>query len=296
MNLAQHIDIAGRNYPNRPAIGYGTRLLYDYAALAERVARIASALRDELGLSPGDRVAIVSGNMPEYLETLYAVWHAGGAVVPINAKLHPVELAYILNHSGARICFTSSGLAPAIEAHAPDTLERVLVFGSGSYNRLLASDAMEVTPSHNDDLAWLFYTSGTTGRPKGAMLTHRNLEVMGEAYKNEVDRVAHGDPLLHGAPMSHGSGLYMIPYVMNCGVNVVPESGGFDAQEIFELIDAWPRTSMFAAPTMVKRLVEHNGDCRSENIRTIVWGGAPMYVQDAIHALDRLLIPLLIPG
>ncbi len=207
--------------------------------------------------------------------------------MPINAKLHPVELAYILNHSGARICFTSSGLAPAIEAHAPDTLERVLVFGSGSYNRLLASDAMEVTPSHNDDLAWLFYTSGTTGRPKGAMLTHRNLEVMGEAYKNEVDRVAHGDPLLHGAPMSHGSGLYMIPYVMNCGVNVVPESGGFDAQEIFELIDAWPRTSMFAAPTMVKRLVEHNGDCRSENIRTIVWGGAPMYVQDAIHALDR---------
>ena len=74
--------------------------------------------------------------------------------------------------------------------------------------------------------------------------------------------------------MSHGSGLYMIPYVSHVGVNVVPESGGFDAAEIFELIEAWPRASMFAAPTMVKRLVEHDGDVRAENIRTIVWGGA----------------------
>ena len=287
MNLAQHLHAAGRNYPNRPALGYGTRLLYDYAALAERAARLACALREDLNLSPGDRVAIVSANMPEYLEAVYAIWHAGCACVPINAKLHPAELAYILAHSGARVCFASSSLATAIEAHAPDTLERVLVLGSGTYARLLAADTMEVTPRDSDDLAWLFYTSGTTGRPKGAMLTHRNLGVMGDAYSDEVDRVGRGDPLLHGAPMSHGSGLYMIPYVTHCGINVVPESGGFDAQEIFELIDAWPRASMFAAPTMVKRMVEHDGDCRSENIRTIVWGGAPMYVEDAMRAIDR---------
>jgi long-chain acyl-CoA synthetase len=287
MNLAQHLHSAGRDYPGRPALGFGTRVLFDYAALAQRVARLAGALREDLQLNPGDRVAIVSSNTPEYLEALYAIWHAGCVGVPVNAKLHPAEFAYILDHSGARVCFASSDLAPAIEAHAPQTLERVIVFGSASWDRLQAADAASVTPREPDDLAWLFYTSGTTGRPKGAMLTHRNLAVMGDAYRNEVDRVGYGDPLLHGAPMSHGSGLYMIPYVMHCGVNVVPESGGFDAQEIFELIDAWPRASMFAAPTMVKRLVEHDGDCRSENIRTIVWGGAPMYVEDAIRALDR---------
>ena len=89
-------------------------------------------------LSPGDRVAIAA-NSPEYLEALYAIWHAGCAAVPVNAKLHPAELAYILDHSGARVCFASSDLAAAIEAHAPDTLERVLVLGSGSYARLLFS-------------------------------------------------------------------------------------------------------------------------------------------------------------
>ncbi len=287
MNLAWHLHEAGLDYPNRPAVGYGTALLYDYATLAGRVARLAAGLREQFHLVPGDRVAIVSANAPEYLEALYAIWHAGCVGVPANAKLHPAELAYILTHSGARVCFASSDLAAAIEAHAPGSLERLVVFGSASYDRLFAADAVDIVPRESDDLAWLFYTSGTTGRPKGAMLTHRNLGAMGEAYAGEVDRIGRSDPLLHAAPMSHGSGLYMIPYVTQVGVNVVPESGGFDPQEIFELIEAWPRASMFAAPTMVKRLVEHEADLRAENIRTIVWGGAPMYVEDAVRALDR---------
>ena len=87
--------------------------------------------------------------------------------------------------------------------------------------------------------------------------------------------------------MSHGSGLYIMAHVMRCAINVVPESGGFEPDEIFGLFGAWRRASMFAAPTMVKRLVAHGGDCDIDNIRTIVWGGAPMYVEDARAALDR---------
>lgn len=287
MNLAQHLYDGGRRYPSRPALGIGDALVSDYAGLAKRVARLASALRDDLELAVGDRVAIASSNTPEYLETLYAIWHAGCVGVPANAKLHGAELAYILEHSGARVCFASSDLASAIEAHAPSSLERIIVLGGSSYQALLTADAIEVTERKAEDIAWLFYTSGTTGKPKGAMLTHRNLATMAGAYMTEVDRISSGDQLLHAAPMSHGSGLYMIPYVMHGGVNVVPESGGFDPAEIFKLIEAWPRSSMFAAPTMVKRLVDHSGDCRIENFRTIVWGGAPMYVEDAIRALDR---------
>ena len=287
MNLALWLECAGKNNPTSPAVGHGGHLLHDYATLAGRTARLAGALQTRFGLKPGDRVALAAKNCPEYLEALYAVWHAGLAAVPVNAKLHGAELGYILEHSGARLCFVSEGLDADIAPHAPPTLERMIAFGSADYANLLAADPIGVADCAPDDLAWLFYTSGTTGRPKGAMLSHRNLIAMSEAYAGEVDPIAPGDAILHAAPMSHGSGLYIMAHVMNGGVNVVPESGGFEPEEIFALLKAWPGASMFAAPTMVKRMVECPFDCPVENIRTIVWGGAPMYVEDALRALDR---------
>jgi long-chain acyl-CoA synthetase len=285
-NLAHWLARAGQDDPQRPALGLGTRVLRHYGDVAMRVARLGGALR-AMGLNGGDRVAIAAHNSPDYLEVLYAIWHAGLAAVPANAKLHGAELGYILEHSEARVCFASPEIAAAISSHAPKSLERLITIGGPEYETLFQTDAIGVMDVHPNDLAWLFYTSGTTGRPKGAMLTHKVLAAASEAYMAEVDTVAAGDPLLHAAPMSHGSGLYMMAYVMRRGVNVVPESGAFEPQEIFDLFRAWPRTSMFAAPTMVKRLVECPADCHSEHIRTIVWGGAPMYVEDALKALDR---------
>jgi long-chain acyl-CoA synthetase len=119
------------------------------------------------------------------------------------------------------------------------------------------------------------------------MLTHKVLAAASEACAAEVDPIAAGDAILHAAPMSHGSGLYSMAHVMRRGVNVVPESGGFEPEEIFGLLRAWPRMSMFAAPTMVTRLVECPAECVSENIRTVVYGGAPMYVEDALKAIER---------
>jgi long-chain acyl-CoA synthetase len=286
MNLASWLESAGLEDPQRSALGVGPRVLRTYGETASRVARLAGSLQ-AMGLAPGERVAITAKNSPDYLEAMYAVWHAGLAAVPANAKLHGAELGYILEQSGARVCFASDGLDTEIAPHAPKTLERLIVIGSAGYEKLLAADPVPVVPRGGNDLAWLFYTSGTTGRPKGAMLTHKVLTAASEAYAAEVDTLSPGDPLLHAAPMSHGSGLYMMAYVMRRGVNVVPESSGFEPEEIFELLRAWPRTSMFAAPTMVKRLVDCGAQCPSENIRTIVYGGAPMYVEDAVKALDR---------
>jgi long-chain acyl-CoA synthetase len=130
-----------------------------------------------------------------------------------------------------------------------------------------------------------FFTSGTTGKPKGAILSHRLLAAASYAYLSEVDAAMPGDAILHAAPMSHGSGLYMMAHVMRRGINVVPESGGFDASEIAKLLHAWPRSSMFAAPTMVKRLVDSSADWSLENLRTIIYGGAPLYVEDVIKTL-----------
>jgi long-chain acyl-CoA synthetase len=287
MNIALWLHRAGLSHGGRPAAGRGAHVVRSYGELAGRVARLAGALTN-FGLAPGDRVAIAAKNSVEYLEVMYAIWHAGLAAVPANAKLHGAELGFILDHSGARVCFASDGLDAAIAPHAPASLERLIIIGSRGYEALFEADPCPVAPRDGGDLAWLFYTSGTTGRPKGAMLTHRVLAAASHAYAAEVDAIGPGDPVLHAAPMSHGSGLYIMPHVMRLGVNVIPESGVFEPDEIFRLFGAWPRTSMFAAPTMIKRLVDAAGDCPADNIRTIVWGGAPMYVEDALRALDRL--------
>jgi long-chain acyl-CoA synthetase len=286
LNIALWLHRAGLSCGDRPAVARGERVVATYGQLAERAARLAAALRAR-GVAPGDRVALVAKNCVEYLEILYGIWHAGAAAVPVNAKLHGAELAFILDHAGAALCFASPGLDAAIAAHAPATLARLIAIGSEAYAALFAGEPTALAPRADDDLAWLFYTSGTTGRPKGAMLTHRVLGVMSHAYAAEVDAVAPGDAILHAAPMSHGSGLYIMAHVARLGVQVVPESGAFEAEEIFRLFAAWPKSSMFAAPTMIKRLTACAADCRAENIRTIIWGGGPMYVEDAVAAIER---------
>jgi long-chain acyl-CoA synthetase len=287
VNLALWLHRAGLSHGDRPALGFGARVIKSYGEVAGRAARLAASLRGRLGLKASERVAIAAKNCPDYVELMFGIWHAGLAAVPANAKLHGRELGYILQHSGARVCFASAGLDAEIASHAPATLERLIVIGSREYEALFAADPVAPWPCRGDELAWLFYTSGTTGRPKGAMLTHRVLAAASFAYTSEVDSIAPGDPLLHAAPMSHGSGLYMMAHVARLGVNVVPESSAFEAEEVFRLFDAWPGTSMFAAPTMVKRLVECPASCNPAHIRTIVWGGAPMYVADALQAIER---------
>ena len=103
------------------------------------------------------------------------------------------------------MCFASEGLDAEIAAHAPTSLERIITIGGAHYEQLLTTDSIDVVLRNPNDLAWLFYTSGTTGRPKAAMLTHGVLAAASYAYVGEVDVVAPGDPILHAAPMSHGS-------------------------------------------------------------------------------------------
>jgi long-chain acyl-CoA synthetase len=287
MNLALWLERAGKSYRDWPATGIATRVVRTYAELALRSARLAGALRARWHLAPGDRVAIVAKNSPDYIELLFGIWSAGLVAVPANAKLHGRELGFILEHSDARACFASPGLVDEIAPYSPPSLERLVAIGGMDYQAMFTHDAQTSVPRSGGDLAWLFYTSGTTGRPKGAMLTHRALSVASQAYLTEVDATAPGDRLVHAAPMSHGSGLYIMPTVLRGGLQIVPESAGFEPEEIFRVFDAWPGTSMFAAPTMVKRLVESPSSCNCENIRTIIWGGAPMYVADALAAVDR---------
>ncbi|MCC5976516.1 MAG: AMP-binding protein [Salinarimonas sp.] len=287
MNIATWLEQAGRSNPDAPAVGLGKRVAMDYATLAGRAARFAGALQTRFGLAPGDRVALVTKNCPQFLEVLWGTWWAGCACVPVNAKLHGAEIGYILERSGARICIVGDDLTDAVAAHAPAGLEALVRLGGADYARLFTDDPAPCLPVPGSDLAWLFFTSGTTGRPKGAMLTHDNLIAASYAYAAEVDPVRAGDTTLLAAPMSHGAGLYIMAHVLGRGVNVVPESGGFDPAEIFDLAAHWRNASMFAAPTMVKRMTAAGAEPDTSAFRTIIYGGAPMYVEDAVRALDR---------
>ncbi|MBK8742331.1 MAG: AMP-binding protein [Betaproteobacteria bacterium] len=293
-NLANLLLRSALRFPGLPAVAVGSRVVLDYAGLTRRVAALAGALRGSL--APGDRVVLCARNCPEYIETLFACWHAGLCAVPVNNKLHPVELAYVLADSGARWAFVDAEWERALAADpaATPNLERVIEFGSAGYAALGAGGGRDepapIAPVAPAAPAWLFYTSGTTGRPKGVILSHGNLQAMSLCFLADVEAVAPGDAILHAAPLSHGSGLYVLPHVQGAAVNVVPESRGFDPAEIVALVEVWPGTCMFAAPTMVKRLIRHPGmaGARLDHLKCIVYGGGPMYVEDCKAAFAVL--------
>jgi acyl-CoA synthetase (AMP-forming)/AMP-acid ligase II len=291
-NVASTLARAARSWPTLPALALGTAEIRDYATLAVRVSRLAGVLLAG-GLRPGDRVALVSRNAPAYVETLFACWWAGLVAVPVNAKLHTRELAYVLADSEARWVFADRHWQEEIEPLREDLpeLDRVVELGGDEYERGISGTApRSLAPCAGEDRAWLFYTSGTTGRPKGVEITHGNLRAMSEAFVASVDAIAPGDALLHPAPLSHGSGLYLVPHVAGGAVNVLPETGGFDADEVCALINAWDRAGFFASPTIVKRLVQASaiGSVRLDRLKVIVYGGGPMYVADAKAAFAVL--------
>jgi long-chain acyl-CoA synthetase len=299
MNLASLLARAGRVFPDAPALALGERRIADYRGLARVCAARAAGLRERLRLAPGDRVALFMANSPAYVELTWAAWWAGLALVPINAKLHPKEAAYILEHSGARVCFVDDERAQAIGARAASlpALERTIDVSGADYRGLAGDAGLPLADAAPDDLAWLFYTSGTTGRPKGVMLTHRNLLAMTLCYFADVDAIGHGDSIVHAAPMSHGSGIYGPPHVAAAALQVIPESGGFEPAEILALARRWPGAAMFAAPTMVKRLVDHARAAGPalDGLKTVVYGGGPMYladIQDAIAVMGQRFVQI----
>lgn len=292
MNVANLLLRAARSSSERPALAVGAEPRATYRVLGRRAASLAGALRRALGLAPGDRVALAMRNTPEYVEVLFGIWHAGLTAVPMNCKLHPRELEYVLQHSGARVCFVSDDLASAVaslQAELP-ALQAVISIESADYRRLTQEEPIAVADAAPDDVAWLFYTSGTTGRPKGAMLSHRNLLAMTTSYFADVDTIAPDDCILHAAPMSHGSGMYILPHVAAAAKLVIPAKGHFDPEEILELLEAHRGVAFFAAPTMVIRLLDSPRlrTARLEHLKTIVYGGGPMYVEDCRRALDLL--------
>jgi len=289
MNIANWLYDAGRQYPENPALFRGDVLHADYRRFAMRAVGLSRWLADA-GVEQGKRVALFMKNRVEYLELMYACWWVGAAVVPVNAKLHPKELAWILDNAQASVLLTD-----ALEDVPQDCIPagcKHFAVDDATYEAAAQAQRTLYAPAplEGDALAWLFYTSGTTGRPKGVMQTHDNILVVSLCYAADVEAVSASDSMLYAAPMSHGAGMYHFMYVRRAARHIVPASRGFDPVEILDLAQACGSLSLFAAPTMVKRLVEEarRSGRNGQGLHTVIYGGAPMYLADMRDALQVL--------
>lgn len=298
MNVGKLLTKSARTYPDKLAIAHGPKRL-NYAQFNARSNRMANALY-KLGLKQGDNVALLQYNYPEMLESMFACFKAGCGAVPINWRLHPKEFAFIMDHSEAKAAVLSPEFNEAI-LEVRDRIPNVrslITLGNAEgelldYEAVLSreSNDFEDTVVHPDDLAWLFYTSGTTGLPKGAMLTHRNLLAMTmNFYADICPGFGPDDVILHAAPLSHGSGCYALPNVGKGAANIILESKSFDPELIFKTIQEYRVTNMFAAPTMIKLMVDSPAVDQYDHssLKSLNYGGAPMLVEDLKQAMSKL--------
>ena len=285
MNLARLVLRSASVAPDQPAVVQGP-VVRTYAELADRVARLARVFHDA-GLRPGDRVAIIQWNSPELIETLLAAFHGGFIAVPVNARSTVFEAAALLADADVRAIVYGAEYA---EHAAGDVAILRLATADGQLDRALEGvPPLPPHPSRPDDVAWLFYTSGTTGRPKGAMLTHRNLHSMITSYLADI-RLVHGHHrVLHAAPLTHGGGLYALPGIAQAATQILTTSRSYDPDEMLTIIEREGITDIaFLTPTMVRWLTERQVERRADvsRLEHVVYGGAPMYLDDLHHALD----------
>lgn len=292
MNVARLLTKATAAHGDRVAVRCGPVAL-TYRALDAATGRFAAAMNAH-SLHTGDRVALFMPNNVEYVIALFGAFRAGLVAVPVNAKLHPQELAYILRDSGARVLISDANRADAARS-AIDSQRVEHVYGVddgfGAAFAALISDSLptlgpvDVDP---DDLAWLFYTSGTTGRPKGACLSHRNLVAMTMGMLADVCPFVAPDRVLHAAPLSHGSGLTLLCSIARGSENIIDDSAHFDPTSILRTIERDGITAIaFLAPTMIVMLLD--ADCRPDtsSLRLAVYGGGPILLEHARAMIAR---------
>ncbi|MDT0388094.1 acyl-CoA synthetase [Streptomyces dubilierae] len=266
-----------RKTPHRTALIHGEHTV-DYGTLHARTTRLAHALRAR-GVRRGDRVAYLGPNHPSYLETLFAAGTLGAVFVPLNTRLAGPEIAYQLADSGAKALVHGPSHTGLVAGLPGSTDVRVHLETGAEYEAALAGASAEPVdePVGPDDTCIIMYTSGTTGRPKGAMLTHGNLTWNAVNVLVDTDLVA-DERALVAAPLFHTAGLNMLtlPVLLKGGTCVLVEA--FDPEATLEMIERHRITFMFGVPTMFDQMARHPRwpDADLSSLRILTCGGSPV--------------------
>jgi fatty-acyl-CoA synthase len=299
LNFGDMLTQTARRVPDRPALVWREKV-WSWREFDARVNALALALAGA-GVGKGDRVLLISRNNNQMFETLYAAFKLGAIIVPANFRLAPDEFAYLGAASRAKALVYDSVFAEHADAALRDTPELGTVVAIGAARENEAEFESFVaphlgapfrsTPVEYDDAMWFFFTSGTTGRPKAAVLTHGQMGfVVANMLADLTPGVCETDASLVVAPLSHGAGIHQLTQVARGAATVLLPSEKFDAEEAWRLVETWRVGNIFTVPTILNMLVDHPSVDQHDHssLRHVIYAGAPMYREDQRRILGKL--------
>ncbi|MAP18675.1 MAG: acyl-CoA synthetase [Aurantimonas sp.] len=298
-NLAHFLTRAARRLGGEVGLVWG-EAEWSWAEIDARASAMAAALRDRYGVEKGDRILVQSQNCNQMFESMFACFRLGAVWVPTNFRQTPDEVAYLARASGATGMICNAAFpdhAEACRAACPD-LGFVVAIGAAAfgedYDTLVAAYRGVVVANASvdrDDPCWFFFTSGTTGRPKAAVLTHGQMSFVATNHLCDLmPGTGPRDASLVVAPLSHGAGVHQLTQVAAGAKTILMPTERFDIAAAWRLVQEWRVTNMFTVPTILKMLVEHPAAAEYDHssLRHVIYAGAPMYRADQKRALETL--------
>lgn len=299
MNLANFLVQTAQRFPDETGFVWADRT-WSWAQIHQRVNAMALALQQQFGVVKGDRILIQSQNCNQMFESMFACFRLGAVWVPTNFRQTPDEVAYLASASGAKgmICGKAFPEHAAACRVASNELDFVISIGASTFGddydglvQKFSGQTVQMAAVNHDDPCWFFFTSGTTGRPKAAILTHGQMAfVITNHLCDLMPDTTQKDASLVVAPLSHGAGVHQLTQVARGAKTILLPMEKFDAAEAWRLVEKWQVTNMFTVPTILKILTENPavGERDHSSLRYVIYAGAPMYRTDQIHALQTL--------
>ncbi|CVI59313.1 acyl-CoA synthetase [Agrobacterium leguminum] len=298
MNLSHFLTQAARRNPADIGFVWGDKS-WTWAEMDARVDAMAQALVTEFGVRKGDRILVQSSNNNQMFESMFACFRVGAVWVPTNYRQSPDEVAYLAKASGARGMICASAFPEHARASREATaIDFTIAIGTAEfgedYDTIVARHLGQKVKSQavdRDDPCWFFFTSGTTGRPKAAVLTHGQMAfVITNHLCDLMPGTGPGDASIVVAPLSHGAGIHQLVQVAHGAKTVLPATEKLDVPAVWALIEKWRVTNAFTVPTILKMLIEDPSVDRFDHssLRYVIYAGAPMYRADQKRALAKL--------